>query len=321
MKGNCGGAKRGQLMIITALLLAVLFIGLAVVLNSAIYTENLSTRSTDNTDDAISKASMTFDTVDTRLERANAQHNDSYDDLTRNYTRLTTSFRDSYGSEYAKQGISFDITTIDQTNGTHLRQTNQSREFTNASGGASDWQVAGGVGGVSDYTMVVNRDDLYTDGGGSDLLGNSSTVLITDESGTVWELHIYENTDNNVTVKPVVDGTEKSPCEVDAAEVEIDLVAGTVGGRQCSTLVFAEGLAGTLDIEYHNPDEIGGTYSLRVDVIIDPAANDHYVAFGTGSPTATPNIYATTTRLAYTSSDISFTATQRIVAGEPAYAE
>ncbi|MEF8808575.1 hypothetical protein [Natronomonas sp.] len=169
--------------------------------------------------------------------------------------------------------------------------------------------------------MVVNRDDLYTDGGGSDLLGNSSTVHITDGNGTVWELHIYENTDNDVTVKPVVDGTEKAPCEVDAAEVEIDLVAGTVGGRQCSTLVFAEGLAGTLDIEYHNPDEIGGTYSLRVDVIIDPAANDHYEAFGSGSPTATPNIYGTTARMTYASSDVSLTATRRVVAGEPAYAK
>lgn len=45
--------------------------------------------------------------------------------------------------------------------------------------------------------MVVNRDDLYTDDGSGDLLANFSTVYITAEGGTVWELHIYENMDNN----------------------------------------------------------------------------------------------------------------------------
>lgn len=321
MNQSGGAVQRGQLVVITALLLVVLFVGLALVLNSAIYTESISSRSTDDSDAALSAASMTFGTIDTLLVRVNSNHNGSYANLTRNYTELATGLQDTRESEYAKQGTSFNITTINQTNGTHLRQTNQTRTFTNASGDASDWQVAGGVDGISDYEIVVNREDLYTDDGSSDLLSNSSTVHLTDESGTVWELHIYESMDGNVTIKPVVDGTEKSACEVDAAEVKINLVAGTVGGKSCSSLVFAEGLAGTVDIEYHNPDKIGGTYSLRVDVTIDPATNDHYVEPGSGSPTATPNIYATTTRVRLAGSDVSFTSTQRIVAGEPAYAE
>ncbi|QLD86162.1 hypothetical protein HWV23_10645 [Natronomonas halophila] len=320
MSQSGSGAGRGQLLVITALVLAIVLVSLALVLNSAIYTENLSSRSSGNSDDALSVVSITFETIDIHLERVNARHNNSHEDLTQNYTQLTNEFQNAQSNGYANRGISFDATTIGQTNGTQLRQTNQSRAFTNASGDASDWQVAGGVSGISDYTMVVNRDGLYTDGGG-DILANSSTVYITNESGTVWQLHIYENTNNNVTVKPVVDGTEEPTCEVDAAEVEIDFVAGAVGGRPCSTLVFAEGLEGTLDIEYHNPDEIAGTYSLRVDVTIDPATNDHYVAFGTGSPTATLNIYATTTRITYDSSEVSYASTQRIVAGEQAYTE
>jgi hypothetical protein len=309
------------MMIITALLLAVVFVGLALVLNSAIYTENLSTRSTSDTDDALSAASTTFETTGTRLRRVNTRHNNSYDDLTQNYTELTNSFQESRATEYAKRGTSFEITTISQTNGTRLQQTDQSRDFTNMSGSSSDWQVAESVSGISDYEMVVNRDGLYTDKGGSGLLSNSSTVYITDEGGTVWELHIYESTDNNVVIKPIVAGTEKPTCEVDATEAKIDFVAGTIGGNSCSSLVFAEGLEGTLDIEYRNPDEISGTYSLRVNVVIDPTTNNHYAEPGTGSPTATPNIYATTTRLAYTTSDISFASTQQVVAGEPAYAE
>lgn len=318
---NGKNIHRGQLLVITGLLLAVVLVGLALVLNSAIYTENLSTRSGSNSGAAVTAASTTFETTTVWMGRVNTRYNGSYDDLAQNYTQLANEYQDTQASVYGKRGTAFGMSTIGQTNGTHLRQANQSRTFTNASGNSGDWQVAGGVGGISDYEMVVNRADLYTDAGGSTLLANSSTVSITNESGTVWELHIYETTDNNVAVQPVVDGTEQPTCEVDAAEVEIDLVAGTVGGNTCSSLVFAEGLEETVDIEYHNPDEIGGTYSLRVDVVIDPATNEHYVAFGAGSPTATPNIYATTTRMTYATSDVSYAATQRIVAGEQAYAK
>jgi hypothetical protein len=321
MKIHGKTVHRGQLIIISALVIAVLFVGLALVVNSAIYTENLSTRSNSHSEDALSATTTTFETITTYLERVNTRHNTSYDDLTQNYTQLTSDFQNAQSNTYAKRGAAFEMTTLDQTNGTHLRQANQSRAFTNASGNPSDWRVATGVGGISDYMMVVNRDDLYTDSGGSGLLSNASTVSLTDEDGDTWELHIYETTANEVAVKPVVDGTEKSACEVGATEVEIDLVAGTVGGAPCSTLVFAEGLEGPLDIEYHNPDEIAGSYSLRVDVVIDPATSDHYVERGAGSPTATPNIYATTPTMTYATSDISYTATKRMVAGEPAYAD
>ncbi|MCY4731149.1 hypothetical protein KY092_11345 [Natronomonas gomsonensis] len=312
---------RGQLLVITALVIAVIFVGLALVVNSAIYTENLSTRSDSNSEDALSATSTTFGTIATHLERVNTRYNTSYDELTQNYTHLTSDFQQAQSNTYAKRGAVFEMTALNQTNGTHLRQSNQSRAFTNASGQPSDWQAAESVGGISDYTMVVNRDSLYTDSGGSGLLSNSSTVFLTDDDGDTWELHIYETTAGDVAVQSVVDGTEKAACEADAAEVEIDLVAETVGGVPCSTLVFAEGLEESIDIEYHNPDEIAGTYSLRVDVVIDPATSDHYVERGVGSPTATPNIYATTTRMTYATSDVSYIATKRMVAGEPAYTE
>ncbi|MEF8915569.1 MAG: hypothetical protein V5A17_13145, partial [Natronomonas sp.] len=44
MLGDRPADERGQLLIITALALAIILVGLALVRNSAIYTENLSTR-------------------------------------------------------------------------------------------------------------------------------------------------------------------------------------------------------------------------------------------------------------------------------------
>lgn len=316
------GRDRGQLIVIAALLIAVVFVSLALILNSAIFTENLSSRSTGSTAESLQGTTSTYGDIATIMDGVNSHHNSSYDDLTRNFTIMTTGYQESHQTAYANRGKSFQVTVVTQTNGTLLQQTDQSRNFTNASGDSSDWQTAGAVNGVSDYEMEVNQNDLYTDDGGllSDLLSNSFSIHITDENGAVWELHIYENTDNNVTVKPIVDGNEKPPCEADTSQPKIDLVDGTVEGRPCPTLTFAEGLSGALDIEYRDPDKIGGSYALRTDTIIDPVSNTHYAEPGTGSPSATPNIYATTIQVTHVDSAISFTSKRRIVSGESAYA-
>lgn len=316
------GRDRGQIVIIAALLIAVVFVSLALVLNSAIFAENLSARSTGSAGDVLQATSSSYEDIDIMVGEVNIHHNSSYDELTRNYSKMTSGYQETQGAEYANRGKSLQLTRVAQTNGTYLQQTAQTRNFTDASGDTSDWQVAGAVKGVSDYEMEVNRNDLYTDDGVllSDLLANSFSIHITDENGAVWEAHIYENSNNNVTVKPILDGNEKTSCEVDSSRVRIDFVAGTVGGMPCPTLTFAEGLDGTLDIEYRDPDKIGGSYVLRVDTIIDPASSTHYAEPGTGYPSATPNIYATTIRVTYADSTTSFTSERRIVSGEPAYA-
>lgn len=316
-----GRRNRGQLILITALLIAVLFVSLALIVNSAVYTENLSTRSTGSSDGAIQATTSSVEEVDIMLDRVNNHHNTTYDDLTQNYTKMTTGYQHPLAVRSAERGTFFQLTVADQTNGTFLQQTNQTRNYTNASGDDSDWHLDDGITGVSDFTMEVNRNDLYSndDIDPSDRLANSYSVHITDENGADWEFHIYENS-SNVTVKPIVDGIAQASCEVDASQVRIDFVAGTVAGRSCPTLNFAEGLDGALDVEYRDPDQISGSYALRVDTIIDPVSNAHYAEPGAGQPSATPNIYATTIRLAYTNSQTSLISKRRIVAGDPAYA-
>lgn len=76
-------------------------------------------------------------------------------------------------------------------------------------------------------------------------------------------------------------------------------MAETVDGEPYSTLSFAEEFDGDIDIEYHDPDQISGTYELRVDGVIDPDMDGRYVPAGEGSPSATPDNYATNVQISY----------------------
>lgn len=143
---------------------------------------------------------------------------------------------------------------------------------------------------------------------------------VSNTSGVSWTLHVYENTDGDVTVRAVHDGEVQVPCTAVAGTVVVDLVEGTVDGDPCATLSFAHGLSGPVDMEYRNPGRIAGTYGFRVDRIIRPGADSRYEEWGAGSPSATPNIYAATVRVSYDSATVGVTREHRLVAGDEAYA-
>lgn len=323
--GNCPFLESdvAQMMILGSLLIAVILVGLAVIVNSAIYTQYLSSQGTTHTGNAVASTDISFERTNVVLEETNRNHNNSYKHLAKNYSSSIHAWNNELGKSASANGIALRLYTNSLSNGTHIRDTNQSSDFTNASSGASNWTLVTDTTSVSDYRMQVNRDDLYTDDGIglSELLSRSFSLRVTDESGVVWEVYIYENTENEVTVRPVVDGTEKTPCTAAGTTVEIDFEAETVGGDPCPSLSFAEGLSGPLDFEYRDSDQIGGTYEFRINRVIKPSTDDRYAEYGAGSPSATPHIYAATVTTVYTKSDLSIERQQQILAGDAIYTE
>lgn len=312
--------ERGQILIITALVIATVFVGMALVLNSSIYAENLSSRETTESSETTLAVDEGFDRTEEMLARTNANHNATHEAANRNFTAMVDGWRQRRAANHANRGASLSVTAENRTNGTHVRQTNGSRDFTDASGTDADWTLASGVGAVSDYRMVVNREDLYQNDSLdlTTLLENSFSLNVTNGTAS-WELHVYNNSTHGVVVRPVVDGDERDACTTDSAEVEIDLVNGTVGGEPCPSLTFAEGLEGEIDLEYRDPGKVGGTYELRIDRVLDPSSDDRYVERGEGSPSATPNLYSVDVRVGYVRSELSLRRAGRLVAGEEVY--
>lgn len=315
-------ADRGQIALITVVVLSTLFVALALFLNGAIYAENLSTRGTTDSDDAVVETAEALESVDELIDRTNRHHNATHETATENFTSMVDAVAAVRRAEAAEVGAHSHVAIVDQTNGTHVRQLNDSRAFTDASGALADWTVVEDARGISDYRLTVQRSHLHTDAGDSleAVLEDSFAVHVSTTDGASWTLHVYEDADGEVAVRAVHDGEVQAPCTAGAETVSIDLVDGTVDGDPCATLSFAHGLSGAVDIEYRNPGRIAGSYGLRVDRILGPATDDRYEAPGEGSPSATPNIYAATVEVSYETADVGVTREHRLEAGDNAYA-
>lgn len=313
---------RGRVLLVAVVLLAALLVGLALAVTAAMDSENHSTREPAGADDALVETSVTLETVDALLDRTNANHNGSHAAASRNFTRMVDAVGAATREGHAGAGVDGHVALTAQTPGTHVRHANDTRAFTDATGADADWTVLEDARGVSDYRLTVHRDRLHTDTGGSlaTVLEDSFAVHVADPEGVTWTLHVYENTDGEVTVRTVRDGEVQAPCTAAGGTVPIDLVEGTVAGDRCPTLSFADGLSGALDIEYRNPGRSAGTYEFRVDRVLTPETDARYRARGDGSPSATPNVYAATVRVTYETADVSVTRTHRLVAGDQVYA-
>lgn len=92
--------ERGQMILVAGLLLAVLLVGLALVVNSAIYTENLSTREVEGSSEALADDPPTTERLTRSMREAN------YNSDTASYTERRSTIRQNVSSWNQQQAVS-----------------------------------------------------------------------------------------------------------------------------------------------------------------------------------------------------------------------
>ncbi|MFD1597839.1 DUF7261 family protein [Halobellus rarus] len=301
-ESGSGGGDRGQLLLVGALALAVLFVALALLLNTAIYTGNLATR-----DAGVDAAPAIEYAADSRTAGVDAIRSVNYRNDTTE-TDLNAAFRDTVDrwDDLAThhRAVAGDVAAVevaDTTNGTRIGQNSASRNFTNESG-VANWTVASGsdLSGVRSMRFTVDESEL------ADSPSDAFRMNVTS-GGVTRSLHVYEN-GGDVAVRVDDDGTELSSRSFDPADgtLVIDVSNGSVEGTaypELRTVIDAED--GT-EIEYRYGDMAGGTYTMVID---DDAANDASLSTpGSGEPYATPAIYGATFDVTYRTSDLDYAA-------------
>lgn len=310
------GRDRGQILLIAGLALGVTFVALALVLNAAIFTENLASRGqTTGGDDAVRYAQevtrggaelLTYENLNvtastdhpTLFARLDSGVGTIDDVLTRQRTGISAT------ASVAANGSA-------STNGTRLWQANASRAFTNATG-AEDWTLAAGVDDTRAFRLQVDNGGLLS---GCGLFSDCFYLTVSDGADD-WRVQIY---DNGILTVEVDDGSGSTEtCTSSEATVDIDLTAGTVDGEPCPALSFGEAPDSGYDITYSNADEVTGTYSLVVD---DPAiasgGTPSDYAVGSNSPNASVAVYELVLDADYGTADIDYTTPLRLAPGEP----
>lgn len=339
--------ERGQLLIVTSLVIAIVLVGLALVLNSAIYTENLASRESTDSTEVTSTLGDAEDELEATMRYVNLHNNSSSDEVNRAFDAAISDLGNETTDENAKVGASYEFEVTDRTNGTHLRHTNDTKSFvsggTNASKG--DWWLAKSVPKLRSYTMTVEGQYLYT--GTTDdfglLIDEAFNIQLhgTDSAGNsvTWEIYIYEdsNTDN-VTVfggreSEITDASSLSDltydsCSADVAsdteQVMLSPTNNTFNGRDCESLAFEEVLDSSVDIRYENADDLsgasrsGGTYELAIGTT-DYEDQHFYDASGAQSPFATHIIYDARVESRYKRADITHSRTIRVHPGAEGY--
>lgn len=303
---------RGQILLVTALILGITFVALALILNSAIFTENLASRGdTTGADDVV--------TYHHNLERGlgdvvayetrNASSGETHDTV---FGRIDTAVSDADAMlvrRHARNGVMSNATVGDVDNGTRIFQTNHSRNFTDGTG-TENWTVASDVSGTRAFRMDVHGASATCSG-----VADCFTVNVSDGTDH-WRVFVSETTAGEIEVQ-VDDGTDTESCGVvDEPQVPIDVTGGTVNGTNCGALAFSDAPGDGYDVRFENADAIAGTYSLVVDD--ESIATTPPIQFVSGSdPSVAAAVYELTLEYDFRSTEIVVGTELRVAPGEP----
>jgi hypothetical protein len=317
-RGSDGPARdsRGQLILVTALSLAILFVSLALILNTAIYTENLATRSGDigGATDAVRYHDAAHTAVGGIIEYANANNQTDHGTLEANLSEGVDVFRNYSARQFSAGDRAVETELESTVKGTRLGQSDANRNFTNASGTATDWTLATGVDNARAVTINVTDETA---------LGSIHSAgvfnLTLDDGAATWRLNVSR--DGSTTVVGIKNGADEHvTCSVADDTPTIDLTGGTVGGEPCAGLAFAEGLSTAYEISFESADKINGTFSMVVDdenLADNVGSNDDLVEDGAGQPFAAHAIYSADVTVVYETPRLYYNTTVHVAPEEP----
>lgn len=311
---------RGQLLLITAFVLAASFVALALVVNSAIFTENLATREdVPGSTDTLTYRYEVTQSLGAALEYVNENNNSdqaSLEDAAKAEIR-TISAQGSF--QQSTRGRVVNVSYADAEFGHRIAQS-KSGNFSNATN-ATRWQLADGVERTRAFRIEVTNPN------GINETGETFQVQIDDGSDS-WELGVVRNSsDLELTVETSNGDTARCRRPIDSM-MTIDVTGASFAGQPCHALSiqsdgtpmrFRTGVADGYEIRFTNGQDIEGRYSLVIGS--NGSANTTNLAEpsdppATDGPFVADAIYALDVRYRYHTPDLGYETTIRVAPGE-----
>lgn len=300
---------RGQLILITGLLLAVLFVGLALVLNSAIYVENISTRDAgEESRDVLQQRSAFADDLQGAIDNANEVHRTSggYAAMEDPFQRTATNWSTSMRNENARDGRLASVTVNSTTEGAELNQSDPLRNFTagGTNSGKPDWTLATNAIDAGTFELELQNQSLLdmTGGAVNQILSDADQVLlggvlfhetfhveVETTNGDIWRVYLFQAPDigdpdklyaytqepgeDILTIEETLSSLVGNSCAADiqGGTATIDIRNGMAGGEPCSDLSYYEDeIVGTEhNISYRNARTDGQISTAAAQEIVN----------------------------------------------------
>ncbi|WP_276300704.1 DUF7261 family protein [Halorussus lipolyticus] len=339
-------ADRGQLVLVGALALAVSLVVLAVVLNSAIYTQNLASRSSEaGTGAAVDVRESVRDGVGGVADSVN-RNRAGADYAVLSGTHLPTALADWRPMAVRQQVVSgrtVSVATAGTTEGTRIADESAG-EFRPQSAGATPlgyaephWMVAADAEVRNFRLSGVSSADLVSATASFDPKAKGTFfVEVREADGSQkWQVGVYD-AGGSVGVMVWDEETETSigSCQATGGSAVVDLTDATIGGQHCEALSFFAEADGPLNVYYVNGDDVIGTYELTVDRAghatgdtlknrVDSANYGRHCAGPTyadspgSGPYAAAAVYSTAVDFRFVSESVTYETDLRSAPGEP----
>ncbi|QLH82790.1 DUF7261 family protein [Halosimplex pelagicum] len=284
---------RGQIILIGAFALAVVFVALALVTNAAIYTENLATRSESaETANAHAFHRATATMASDSFRYAHDAHSGDHEALNRSVRDSVEVYYDATRRQQAAHGQITNVSVTRTNPGVNV--TNTDGTF-GSDGGLDDWTVATGVRGFHTFRLDVEGWS------GPD----SEELRVVADDAETWYVNVSH--DGSSYTVGVNDSGTYSECEPSiAGDFTVDFAAGTVAGDDCAALDL-KGASGPYDLRFENGSVASGDYTMVVDGAAGSEVTDAQ---------GTEILYSMEVDLVYWSPDLRYRSTIRVGPGE-----
>jgi hypothetical protein len=322
---DVSGRDRGQLILVTALVMATLFVVLSLLVNTTIYTGNVATRSdVSESSQVVNYRTEAVSAAERTAAYVNRHDNDSsvvgvdgaYRALNESLRRGVANWSDDAAAHGALSGTGTETRVVTVRNGSRVAQTNSARALSSP-GGATAWTAVTGATGVRGPTMNLSTSSLapVADGGDdvSRLVADGAFRMnLTETDGENRSLFVYERDDGRVgvTVREP-DGTVRTCRAPDDGRVTLDARAAVLEGEPCPALSAFATTDDPFDVAFVSANAAGGTYSFAVDRRADSGAFPS-LARDAGTPFYTAAVYTADVSVTYRSPDTHYNATVEV---------
>lgn len=302
------GCDRGQLLVIIALVLGIVFVALAIVVNAAIFTENLATRETVDSERTAAFTGDVERAIEVRYNQTNSNGSHTASAASSTFDDTFRTWTDQRSNVSATEGGFFDATWTTHV-GWRLEQSTDGSFAPADNRDETDWTVAPNARNISAFELNVTREDLHN---GADTA--AFHVLLSDNDSDTWTIYVYRDGDGAIVVT-ADDPTTTPKCTRATDRAVIDVRNGTFAGPECAALVPPTSLDGQLQVEFGNvqatdgPERVNGTYTVVVNRSNAVATDDDgepikFNRSGEAPPTASAVVYAVDYTTTYERADV-----------------
>ncbi len=304
-------ADRGQLLLISGLVVAVSLVALVVLLNASIYSENVATRGIEAADgEALEVRAAAVEETGALIDGTNRNRPANHSEATAAVERGIADLDEYLARAYADRG---GVTRVSGDPSSIRAGRYVTGNLTANGTGDANATLADGVAQTRGFVVDVDSANLSsTDAAGAS--DDAFYIEFDDGVNETREVYVYrDDADTNVTVAVGENGSAPTVvCSTPAADrVAVDLTGGTLGDERCPGLwaTSAGALGAPYDVTLERTDEANGTVTATARPDSGDAVDSDL--------TATPAVYDAEIDLSYRTAELRFETTVRVAPGEP----